>query len=118
DDRRGDERRPVSLRLLRRQHREDPPVPPRVWLHEEHALQEPPQPKASRHRRRPLASALRCVGRDLQGARPRWRLRGRLPAGSRLRQHPRPPLQALSAGVGDGNFRGYIASKRRYFYGL
>jgi len=49
----------------------------------------------------------------------RANLHGGLPAGGGLRQHPHPPLQALSSTREHGKaFRGYVASKRRYFYGL
>ena len=71
----------------------------------------------------------RAFGPSLQGAkRPRISdVRGGLSTGAGVQQHPYPPLPNLPFSEeghdDDGtpkkkSFRGYIASKRRYFYGL
>ena len=117
--RRGDVHSSCRSRLLRRQHREDSIVPGRVRLHRKSDLQESLQPKASCHRSLPLADALRSFGRNLQAIPPRSNLRGRLPAGRRVRQHPHQAAASSILHEEHGEaFRGYIASKRRYFYGL
>ena len=102
-----------------RQPRGEPIVFGRVRLHQEGDLQESLQPPAARHRPLPLANALRCVGRSLQARALRTDLCGGLLAGRRVRQIVRirrcklyPPEEHGEA------FRGYIVSKRRYFYGL
>jgi hypothetical protein len=90
-----------------------------VWLHAQDDQQGPLQPSAARHRSRPLARALFAVSRVFQKGKLRTNLRGGLFAGSavceniRIRRCRLYPLEEHG-----GAFRGYIPSKRRYFYGL
>jgi hypothetical protein len=114
---------PGSRGLLRRQHRENSLVPPRIWLHEEHALKESPQPKAARYQARSIKPDLwqALFGvlaeifkeRNDDGAYVVDSLPVAVCDNIRIRRCRVYPLEAEGE-----SFRGYIPSKRHYFYGL
>src|SRR5215204_1095818 len=97
-DRRSDDRPLGRRHLLRGQHRQDSPLPPRIRLHAHHDQQEPPQPPPALRRAFAVVGSLFAAGRALQETiqQPRANIRGGLPAHSGVRQHPYPPLPALS----------------------